>query len=377
MRFVIKVGTALLTTEDYQLNREFLRELVAQIAAVKNQGHEIVIVTSGAVAAGRSKICFIQEKKNIPYRQVFAAIGQGLLMRAYERFFRQHGVVVAQALLTNYDFVNRESFLNMRNVFDLILEKGVVPIVNENDVTTVSELKFGDNDMLSAKTAAAIAADFLIICTDVDGLYSEDPRNNPNAKLVPCIEKVTDAVRKCASGAQSGRSLGGMITKLEAANYVASVGIPTFITSGKKAGQLENLVQFLVKYSVNKEKISTQEYGTFFWPYINKMQNQKKWLRAKTKKGAWVEIDDGALKALVKNGKSLLPSGIVKVHGKFERGDVISVKHDDTEVAYGQVNYSSEDVDKIKKHHCDEIELILGFNFADEVIHRDRMAVIG
>lgn len=370
MRLVIKLGTSLLTDEAHQLDRDFLRNIISQIAALKKAGHEIVLVSSGAVAAGRSELTFEREKKNIPFRQALAAIGQGLLMKTYHDFFAEYKITVAQALLTNYDFVNRENFLNTKNVFEVMLKHGVIPIVNENDVTTIAELKFGDNDMLSAKTAAMVSADYLIILTDVDGLFAEDPKENPSAKLIPAVEKIDDSIRRLASGARSKSSLGGMRTKLEAAEYVTSVGIPMFIANGRQ----EKILSVIA--SAAKQSRPFAALGTFFPSHANRTESQKKWLRPKIQKNAWIEIDSGANRALTEQGKSLLPSGISKIHGKFQRGDVVIVKGLSGDVAYGQVNYSSEDLDKIKKHRSDEIEQILGFSFEEEAIHRDRMVIL-
>lgn len=362
MRLVIKIGTSLLTNEQHRLNTDFLRDIISQIAALKKAGHEIVLVSSGAVAAGRSELQFDREKKNIPFRQALAAVGQGLLMKTYHDLFAKHNITVAQALLTNYDFVNRENFLNTKRVFEVMLKNSVIPIVNENDVTTIAELKFGDNDMLSAKTAAMVSADYLIILTDVDGLFAEDPKNNPNAKLIPVVEKIDDSIKKLAGGARSRSSLGGMKTKLEAAEYVTSVGIPMFIANGKQKNVLDEIL--------------ARRSATFFPSKTNRTEGQKKWLRPKIQKNAWIEIDSGAARALLAGGKSLLPSGISKIHGKFLRGDVVMIKDLSGEVAYGQLNYSSEDLDKIKKHRSDEIERILGFSFEEEAIHRDRMVIL-
>lgn len=375
MRFVVKLGTSLLTNERGQLNIDFLRSVISQIAALKKESHEIVLVSSGAVAAGRSELQFEREKKNIPFRQALAAVGQGLLMKTYHDFFAKHGVTVAQALLTNYDFVNRENFLNTKNVFEVMLKHGVIPIVNENDVTTIAELKFGDNDMLSAKTAAMISADYLIILTDVDGLFREDPKRNSRAALISVVEKIDDSIKKLAGGARSKSSLGGMVTKLEAAEYVTSVGISMFIANGKRENILD-VIASAAKQSRSLASLGMTLRVTFFPSRVNRTESQKKWLRPKIQKNTWIEIDNGAVRALLEQGKSLLPSGIAKIHGKFQRGDVVTVKGPSGEVAYGQINYCSENLDKIKKHHSDEIEQILGFSFEEEAIHRDRMVIL-
>lgn len=364
MRFVIKIGTSLLTTSGHRLDEDFLQTVIADIAAVHQQGHEIVIVSSGAVAAGRSEMPAPREKKNIPFRQALAAVGQGLLMKTYHDFFARHGIAVAQALLTNYDFINRENFLNAQNVFGLLLKQKAIPIVNENDVTTVAELKFGDNDMLSAKTAAMVSADALLILTDVDGLFLEDPKRNPRARLVEAVEKIDDSVKKLAGGARSKSSLGGMVTKLEAAQYVTSAGIPMFIGSGRRNGIVREIPQMRLTR------------GTFFHSTVSRLASRKKWLKPKIQKQVWIEIDGGAGKALLEMGKSLLAKGVIAVHGDFCRGDVVLVKCQGQEVAYGQVNYGATEIDKIKKHHSDKIEQILGFSFEEELIHRDRMVIL-
>lgn len=367
MRLVFKIGTSLVTTETNKLDTVFLRNIVRQIAALRKKGHQVVIVSSGAVASGRSELKIGKTKKNIPIRQALAAVGQGLLMKAYHDFFEDCGIVVAQALLTNYDFVNRENFLNTRSVFELLLKKGVTPIVNENDVTTVAELKFGDNDMLSAKTAAMVCADCLVILTDVDGLYSADPKNNPDAKLINTVNKIDDSVKALAKGPRTAKSRGGMITKIESAEYVSFCGIPMMIVNGRK----KDAVSHVIKTLSGKES-----FGTLFNATFCKIEINKLWMRPKILKNAFLSIDDGAYRALTQNGKSLLPSGISAVTGKFNRGDVVMIRHADCEIAYGQVNYDSESLDEIKKHHSDEVEGLLGFSFEEEVIHRDHMVVL-
>lgn len=376
MRFVIKLGTSLLTSANNHLDRDFLRTVISDIAALHKKGHEIIIVSSGAVSAGRGEISFDREKKNIPYRQALASIGQGILMDTYRDFFKSHGITIAQALLTNFDFTNRQNFLNTKNVFEILLTNRVIPIVNENDVTTIAELKFGDNDMLSAKTAAMVSADFLCILTDVDGLFEEDPKRNPHARLIPYVAKITEQIRASAGEAASSKSLGGMVTKLEAASYITSVGISMCIAYGKRKGIVRELSRLCLEGSSNKNVFSMQKLCTFFASSVNKLASQKKWLRPKIQKNAWIEIDEGACRAITQNGKSLLPGGVMKVSGEFSRGDVVMVKASQKDIGYGQVNYDASDLNKIKKHHTSDIEKILRFSFEDEVIHRDRMVVL-
>jgi len=389
MRFVIKVGTSLVTNEDYTLNAGFLRTMASQIARMQGMGHEVVIVSSGAVAAGRSCIKIEHEKKSIPFRQALAAIGQGILMKTYDRFFHKYGINVAQGLLTNYDFANRANFFNTKNVFELLLKKKVIPIVNENDVTTIAEIKFGDNDILSAKTASMISADFLVLLTDVDGLFSADPKENPDAVLLNFVDKIDEKITSVAGGARSGNSRGGMITKVRAAQYSTEEGTHMFIVNGHAKKIIAKVAEFCEKFAAYNEEVlvaknagSTKKialpkfkYGTFFISNANLVPSHKKWLRPKVMSDAWIEIDCGALKALANSGKSLLPSGITAVHGEFERGDVVFIKCGQESVGYGQVNYGAEEIDKIKKQGTDKIEDILGFCFEEEAIHRDRMVV--
>lgn len=381
MRFVFKIGTALLTNDDGTLNVVFLRGVIAQMAEIQKQGNEVVLVSSGAVASGRSELHFEHEKKNLPFRQALAAVGQGVLMETYRTLFKKHGVTVAQALLTNYDFVNRENFLNTKNVFLLMLSNGVIPVVNENDVTTIAELKFGDNDMLSAKTAGMISADYLCILTDVDGLFEEDPRKNPDAKFIATVAVIDDTVRARAGGAASGKSTGGMITKIAAAEYITSVGTPMVIVSGRKKDILARAVELCKKHAAHEKKSGASsfagdpEVGTFFLSSVNRMESQKKWMRPQIRKNAWIEVDEGARRALTELGKSLLPSGITAVHGDFMRGDVITIKDIQGNIGYGEVNYDAKDLDKIKKCHTDQIEKLLGYSFENEAIHRDHMVI--
>lgn len=381
MRFVLKIGTSLLTSGHKTLDRDFLQHLVAQVAELHRAGHQTIIVSSGAVGAGRSEIIFKREKHNIPFRQALAAIGQGVLMQIYRDYFKDYKIPVAQALLTNYDFINRENFLNTKNTLEFLLREGVIPIVNENDVTTIAELKFGDNDMLSAKTAAMVSADCLIILTDVDGLFEKDPKKYPSAKIIPVVVRIDDKIRSSAGDARSSHSLGGMITKLDAAEYVSSSGIDMFIANGRRKNILKQLAEFFLQCGGDEPKATEQfcsicSAGTFFPSSAKHAESRKKWLKPKIKKNAWIEIDSGAMHALKRKGKSLLPSGITSVHGDFNRGDVVMVKAGKTDICYGQVNYGAKDLNKIKRHASADIQNILGFSYEEEVIHRDRMVIL-
>lgn len=372
MRFVIKVGTSLLTDDHHRLDGVFIRGLVKQIVGILRTGHQVILVSSGAVASGRQELKIPHEKKNIPFRQALAAIGQGILIETYRKYFKKYGIPVAQALLTSLDFTRRENFLNTKHVFELLLEKGVVPVVNENDVTTIEALTFGGNDMLSAHVASMVSADYLVIFTDVDGLLKE-------GKVVPVVEKIDDSIKALAGGAKSKHSIGGMSAKLEAAQYAMSSCVSMFIVNGRKKNILGKVVESCETRGTKENDYSllpAKNPGTFFPSGISCIDSQKKWMKPQVKKNTWIEVDAGASGALKKFGKSLLPSGVIRVHGEFQRGDVVSVKCLHDEIAYGQINYASADLDKIKRHRSDEIEGLLGFSFEPEAIHRDRMVIL-
>lgn len=375
MRFVVKVGTRLVTKADNRLNLNFIKSLVAQIASLISEGHEVVLVTSGAVAAGRTEIVFEKEKENIPYRQVLAAAGQNILMRTYQDFFRRFGITVAQALLTNYDFTNKENFLNTRRVLEQLLGKKIVPIVNENDVTTIAELKFGDNDMLSAKTAVMISADLLILLTTVDGLFTDNPAKNKNAEFISFVPEIGSSIFGYAKKEASQGSLGGMHSKVKAAQYAASSGISVCIANGSKTNIARGVVSCYKKFIEDPSHASSFP-GTFFRPYKTKEQSFKKWLKPKIIKGAAIIVDDGCKNALLKKGKSLLASGIKDVLGSFSRGSVVAIQDlNGNEIGYGQVNYESGELFKIKGRKSSEFEKNLGYMYEDEIVHRDRMVV--
>ena len=297
MRLVIKIGTSLLTNNKCQLDTVFLRGFIEQIADLKHAGHQIVIVTSGAVACGRSEIDFKREKKSIPFRQALAAIGQGILIETYRNFFKKYHIAVAQALLTGLDFTRRENFLNTKNVFELLLEKGVIPIVNENDVTTIEALKFGGNDILSAYVAAMISADYLVIMTDVEGLLDK-------GKVIPVVSKIDDSIRSLAGGAKSRHSIGGMAAKIEAAQYAVSACVSMFIVGGRHKDILKKVVDSCKTFP------PLNHPGTFFQSSISCIDSQKKWMKPQIKRTNWILVDEGASNALKSRGKSLLPSGI-------------------------------------------------------------------
>lgn len=363
MRIVIKIGSNLITEKNHLLNEDFIANMVLQISNLHKNGHDIVLVSSGAVAAGRGEITLKKESKNIPYRQALSAVGQSVLMHTYRTFFGKKKITIGQALLIKSDFINRHRFLNTRNTLNLLLSQKVVSIVNENDVTVYDEIQRGDNDNLSAKVASMINADYLIILTTTDGLMTAPP-GTPGAKLIKIVEQITPGIKKMAKGPQDSNSKGGMITKLEAADYAQKSGCNVLIANGNMPNVLEKALE--------KEKP-----GTFFPELSKKNISKKKWIQTNIDKNGKIIIDDGAKRALLGKGCSLLPSGIIGVKGNFKRGTIIRVyDQNGNEIGFGQVNYDSKDINKIKKHNSSEISSILGYIFEDEIIHRDNFTYI-
>lgn len=362
MRLVCKIGTTLLTREDNNLNTEFISNIVDQAAALHRKGHEIIIVTSGAVASGRASLTFKKETKNIPFRQALAAVGQTFLLNTYQEFFKKYGIIIAQILLTAIDFKERGNFLSTFNTLKLLLELRAVPIINENDVTAYAELKFGDNDFLSAQVASMVNADLLLILTDVPGLLTANPAFDPKAKLIPRVKKIDQKILKMAEGVGSKKSLGGMVSKIKAADYAVQSGIPVLVASGR-------IPDILIEV-VKKNNLK----GTYFPASISKKESRRKWLKTRIKKGSQILVDEGAVRALKKKGSSLLPSGVKAAKGVFERGDVVEISDlKGNVIGFGQVNYGSLEIGKIKGRHSDQISQLLGVSFEEEVIHRDNL----
>lgn len=364
-KIVVKVGSALLTKDDNTLNDAFLGSFVDQVATLQKQGIQVLIVTSGAVAAGRSEVTLKKESKTIPYRQALSAVGQIVLMDKYRELFAKYDISVGQALLTDHDFQNRESFLTMRNTLDLLMQMGVVPIVNENDVVTYVGFKFGGNDPLAAKVSSMLCVDAMVLLTDVEGLFTANPHTNPDAKLLTQIDDVTDEIKSYASTTVSKKSLGGMITKIESAEYALHSGISTVIASGNIPNVLTDAV------------LGKPFRGTVIGSGgDDRCGGRLMWMRSKTRSNVYVVVDDGCARALSKGG-SLLAVGIREVYGDFERGDVVAI-HDkyDELVAFGQINYNSRDVDQMKGRKTEELTKLLPTFVEDEIMHRDNMVVV-
>jgi glutamate 5-kinase len=364
-KLVVKVGSALLTRENNTLNEEFLKHFVDQVAAIKKQGVHVLIVTSGAVAAGRSEVTPKKESKTIPYRQALSAVGQIVLMDTYRELFSAHDIPVAQALLTDMDFQNRESFLTMRNTLDLLLQMGTIPIINENDVVTYVGFKFGGNDPLAAKVSAMLSVDVMILLTDVDGLFDSNPFKHPDAKLLTFVEEVTDEIKSYATTTVSKKSIGGMITKIESAQYALQSGIPTVIASGKRENILLDILE------------GREFRGTIIGRGDDRCGGRHMWMRSQVKKDIYLVVDDGCARALARHG-SLLAVGITEVHGEFRRGDVVAIRNTRGEmIAFGQINYGSRDTDQMKGRKTEDLAKLFPVFLEEEVMHRDNMVVVG
>lgn len=362
-RLVIKIGSNILASAEQGLNTRRMRVLAEDIAAIADRGAETVIVSSGAIAAGLGKLGLKARPKDIQLKQAAAAIGQSSLMWAYERSFAHFNRKVAQVLLTRDVITDRTRYINAKNTLLTLINRGIIPVINENDPVAVDEIKFGDNDLLAALSAGLVQAEMLVILSDVEGLYSKAP-GEPGAELIPRVNRITPEIEKTASAKVSAISTGGMYSKLLAAKQATAHGIPVVIMSGRKRG-------LLVKFFEGKN------IGTYFSPNKVKLSSKKGWIAYGIRSKGKVVLDTGAVKALTKMGKSLLPSGIISIEGHFAVGDAVScVKKSGLRVAKGLTNYSSQDLNKIKGRKTAEIEQVLGFKYSDEVIHRDNLVVL-
>jgi glutamate 5-kinase len=362
-RIVVKIGSGVLSGPD-GLDGARITALADEIAALHGSGREVVVVTSGAVAAGVARLGLAQRPRTIPHKQAAAAVGQIGLMAAYEAAFAARSVRVAQLLLTRDDFANRHRYLNAKHAMMALLEWRVVPIVNENDTVVVDEIKLGDNDNLSALVATLVEADLLVILSDVDGLHTADPRHARDAALVPLVDAVTPAIEAMA-GAGGPLGTGGMASKLAAAKKASASGIPTVIADGTRP-------QVLTAVSDG-----AREIGTLVLPVNDRLANRKHWIAYTLKPGGTLVIDDGARGAITERGRSLLPSGLREVRGSFGVGACVHcLGLDGREFARGLVNYSAAELEKIKGRHSREIESTLGYKVSDEIIHRDDLVVL-
>ncbi len=362
-RIVVKIGSGVLT-EDSGLNLKALRTISSQICRLADRGLEIILVSSGAMASGIKKIGLSKRPDEIPKRQAVAAVGQAGLIMEYEKAFARYNKKVAQILLTSDDLVNRKRYLNARNTLCTLLSWKVIPIINENDTVAVEEIKFGDNDNLSAMITLLMDADILINLTDIDGLYTKDPRKNRDAELISVVATIKKDIEKYASDIPGALGTGGMLSKIIAAKKVTAAGIPMLIAGGEKSDILIKL-------------FSGEEHGTFFIPKKEKLANRKCWIAFTLKPKGIIGIDDGAAVAILKRGKSLLPSGIVRVDGEFSVGAAVEFRRENNDeiLGTGLVNYSASDIRKIMGLKSGKIKKCLGHKPYDEVIHRDNLAI--
>ncbi|MFN8482804.1 MAG: glutamate 5-kinase [Anaerolineae bacterium] len=362
-RVVVKLGTNVLTAGGPRLSRPRIVDLVRQVACLHGEGVEVVVVSSGAVLAGRERLDLYARVRGIPLKQMLAAVGQGRLMQLYAQLFDLYDIPVAQALLTRVDLADRTRYLNARNTLLALLERRVVPIVNENDVVGVDEIRIGDNDNLSALVANLIDADLLVMLTDAAGLFTADPRKHPDATLIPVVEHIDDSVRALAGGAVTGRGTGGMITKIQAADLATRAGTATIVAAGAAPDVLLRLA-------------AGEALGTLFVATANRMESRKRWILTDPLRGELL-VDNGAVRALREGGKSLLPAGVVEVRGDFARGATVKVVDGEgRDIARGITLYNSADLRLIKGRKSAEIETHLGYDYGAEVIHRNDLVLL-
>ena len=363
-RVVVKVGTSTLTAGSNRLSPPRMVDLVRQIAELREAGAALVLVTSGAQQAGRERLGYPKEAKSIPYKQMLAAVGQGRIMQMWEQYFELYDIIVAQILLTREDIEDRQRYLNVRDTFEGLLQRGIVPIVNENDAVATDEIKVGENDTLSAMVANLIDADLLVLLTDTDGLYSADPASNADARLIERVERIDASTFELAKGSSSGLGTGGMHTKIVAADMAVRCGTSVVIANGGR----ENVLGALWAGTVPASRFPAR---------ITPAEGRKRWLLTQPLIAGAVVVDKGAEQAIVSGGKSLLPVGIVEMRGEFGRGAVVSVQSAAGRVvARGLANYGSQDLKRILGQRGPDIADLLGYDYGPEFIHRDKLAVL-
>jgi glutamate 5-kinase len=363
-RVVVKIGSQILSSSD-GIEEARLRGLVRELAELHEQKKEIVVVSSGAVAAGMMQLGRKERPKSIPEKQALAAVGQIKLMALYERAFSKFGKSVAQVLLTADDLANRQRYINAKHTFQVLLESAIIPIVNENDTVAVDEMKFGDNDHLSALVATLLEADILVILSDVDGVYDQDPRAHEDAQLIPLISEARGLRQAIGGASMSALGTGGIVTKLAAAEEAALAGIPTVITSGLQSGVLAKIFD------------AKEQVGTLILPGADRLASRKHWIAYNLKPSGEIVVDQGAHDAVVQKGKSLLPSGLKEVRGVFGVGECVRcLDLDGKEFARGLVNYSAQELNRIRGLHTSRIEKVLGYKAYEEIIHRDDLVIL-
>ncbi|MBF0103296.1 MAG: glutamate 5-kinase [Desulfobacterales bacterium] len=362
-RVVVKIGSNVLTAS-HGLNIPIIESISRQIHQLIQSNYEVILITSGAMASGVKKIGLDRRPDEIPKRQAVAAVGQAGLILEYEKAFSQYGIKVAQVLLTGDDLRNRTRYLNARNTLNTLLSWKVIPIINENDTVAIDEIKFGDNDNLAAMITLLLDAHILINLTDIDGLYDRDPRTNSDARFIPIVSSISKTIEKQATGIPGALGTGGMLTKIIAARKLTSSGIPMVIANGFK----ENILLRLFQH---------EPLGTFFIPKTQKLCCKKRWIGFTLKPKGKLFIDAGAQQAILNGGKSLLPSGILHIEGEFDMGAPVEFSVADGQViGIGLVNYSSQEIEKIKGLKSSEIISVLGSKPYDEIVHRDNLVIM-
>ena len=372
-RVVIKIGSSVISNKDKGrsslecgLSKDWVRHYARQIKLIQDKGYHVVLVSSGAIMAGRERLGLSRADLSIPEKQACAAIGQSFLMHTYEKAFEKKDIKVAQILLSHDDLGNRRRYLNAKHTIEALLERNVIPIINENDSVTVEEIKIGDNDTLSATVACLVDAQLLIILSDVEGLFNRDPSikiKGEKAELLSHVARVNDEIERTAGKSNNKLTVGGMYTKVIAAKKTMSFGIPTLVVNGLDEKVLENI-------------FSGKDVGTLFWSGKGKIRDRKHWIAHTLKPAGTLVVDAGARKALIKRGKSLLPAGLIKVKGDFEFGKaVMIVDEEGKEIGRGLVNYNSSDLLRIKGMKTPAIKKMIGKSFYEEVIHRDDLVI--
>lgn len=363
-RAIIKIGSSVLTDDKGMLDESAFDRLAKDISAIKNQKRDVAVVSSGAIASGMKKLGLTRKPTEVSMKQAIAACGQSTLIRNYERAFSSYGEKVAQILLTHDGLTDRKRFLNARKTLITLFDMNIIPIINENDTVAVEEIMLGDNDNLAAHVTSLVEADLLVLLTDIGGLYNKDPRSNGDAELITLIDRIDKNVESVAGDTSGRTTTGGMKTKIQAARTAAAFGVPTIIANGKERSTLEDL-------------FSGKEIGTLFLPSATSLSRRKHWIAFTRKSSGQIIIDDGAKNAISSKGKSLLPSGIKDVKGKFGIGESVTcVDESGAEIARGLASYSSEEIKLIMGKSTRDIEAVLGYKYSDEVIHRDDLAII-
>ncbi len=363
-RVVLKIGSSMLTDSDGNLLESRFGDITAQVSELRSRGIEVIIVSSGAIASGMKKLGINERGIDIHTKQAIAACGQSSLIWSYEKGFSRFNINVAQILLTHNGFSDRKRFLIARKTIQRLLEMGIIPVVNENDTVAIEEIMIGDNDNLAALVTSMTEADLLILLTNIDGIYSDDPRKNKNAEFIPVIKEIDNEIKKIGGGTSGKTTTGGMKTKIEAVKKASAFGVPSIVANGEKSDAIKRI-------------FNGEDYGTLVLPSQDKLRARKHWIAFNLKAAGNIVLDDGARDAILKKGKSLLPSGIKNVEGNFGIGDcIVCLDEKGKEIARGITSYSSDEIQKIAGVKSTEVEKILGYKYSDEVIHRDDLAVV-